>query len=185
MSPFKNIENIFNVRKPIKVTSDQLACGIFKTDNIPNILRKRKRVKGEDEMYENLATGGVRPIKPDLDRLKGTQSPPPSMTPIKPLPFSPSQFLNSPANNLQFEGGVSSSTPMKGSIGQQQDTSLLSTPIVKESAGQKLEKDLDTKTPLKNKAVADLASSSSGITRTPTPFKNAMAEVGRRRGSEL
>jgi myb proto-oncogene protein len=182
VSPFKNIENVFNVRKPIKVTSDQLSSGIFKTDNVPNILRKRKRNKGEEEMYESLATGGVRPIKPEFERLKGTQSPPPSVTPIKPLPFSPSQFLNSPANNLQFESGVSSSTPMKGHSGQQQDTSLLSTPIVKESANQK--DNLDTKTPLKNKAVADLAGS-SGVTRTPTPFKNAMAEVGRRRGSEL
>jgi transcriptional activator Myb len=179
VSPFKNIENVFNVRKPIKVTSEHLGA-IFKTDNVPNILRKRKR--RDDDMYEHM-TGGVRPIKPDLDRIKGNQSPPQSVTPIKPLPFSPSQFLNSPANNLTFADGVSSSTPMKQGGGEQ-DTSLLSTPIVKDAGNMKQEKDLDTKTPLKNKVLTGLAST-SGVTRTPTPFKNAMAEVGRRRGSEL
>lgn len=182
VSPFKNIENVFNVRKPIKVTSEQLGA-MFKTDNVPNILRKKKRARNDEEIYEMMATGGVRPMKPDLERIRGTQSPPPSVTPIKPLPFSPSQFLNSPANNLQFADGVSSSTPVKQSSGDQ-DTSLLSTPIVKESANVKTEKDMETKTPLKNKAVAGLAGT-SGVTRTPTPFKNAMAEVGRRRGSEL
>jgi myb proto-oncogene protein len=177
ISPFKNIENVFNVRKPIKVSNEQLG-GLYKNENIPNILRKRKR-NNQDDMYENLNSGGVRPIKPEFGRIKGNQSPPQSLTPIKPLPFSPSQFLNSPANNLQFADAVSSSTPMKHANANEHDSSLLSTPIVKESSGKE-----DTKTPLKNKIVAGLAST-SGVTRTPTPFKNAMAEVGRRRGSEL
>lgn len=173
VSPFKNIENLFNVRKPIKVSSEQLGGEIYKADHVPNILRKRKiKTEGEDDMYENMIFGGVKPIKPEIERLRGTaSSPPPSVTPIKPLPFSPSQFLNSPATN--FAEGVSSSTPVKQQHGDV-NTSLLSTPIVK---------DLDTKTPLKNKLISGLAGS-SGVTRTPTPFKNAMAEVGRRR-SEL
>lgn len=177
VSPFKNIENVFNVRKPVKVGSENHG-GILKNENVPNILRKRKRIKIEDEMYE--VVNGVRPMKPDFDRLiRNQSSPPPSVTPIKPLPFSPSQFLNSPANNLQFTDAVSSSTPMKHT--NINDTSLLSTPIVKESGNGKDHKDFDTKTPLKNKLVSGVAGSSSGITRTPTPFKNAMAEVGRRR----
>ncbi|CAG9802528.1 unnamed protein product [Chironomus riparius] len=178
ISPFKNIENIFNVRKPIKVTSEHLG-DIYKAEHVPNILRKRKPIKTEDEIYENVVYGGVRPIKPEIERLRGAHSPPPSTTPIKPLPFSPSQFFNSPANNLAFADGVSSSTPVKHP--QEHDSSLLSTPIVKDSG--KDGKDYDTKTPLKNKLIAGLAES-SGVTRTPTPFKNAMAEVGRRR-SEL
>ncbi|CRL04063.1 CLUMA_CG017176, isoform A [Clunio marinus] len=171
ISPFKNIENVFNVRKPIKVTSEQLG-GYYKPDNVPNILKKRKRVKQENEdLYEDQM--GVLPIKPEIERLNGGQSPQPTVTPIKPLPFSPSQFLNSPANNVGFSDGLSSSTPMKQS--DENDTSLLSTPVMKES---------DTKTPYKNRVISELAGTSDGLTRTPTPFKNAMAEVGRRR-SEL
>lgn len=180
VSPFKNIENVFNVRKPIKVASDHLG-GYYKPENVPNILKKRKIVNQDDVYGRHM---GVPPIKPDLERLRNNQSPPPSVTPIKPLPFSPSQFLNSPANNVAFSDGISSSTPMKHS--GVNDTSLLSTPIMKESAVVKNEaKDqLDTKTPLKNRVISELAGTSDGLPRTPTPFKNAMAEVGRRR-SEL
>lgn len=182
VSPFKNIENVFNVRKPIKVASDQLG-GYYKPENVPNILKRRKINKHEgDVIYEQQM--GVKPLKPDFERVKSNQSPPPTVTPIKPLPFSPSQFLNSPANNVAFADGISSSTPMKHN---ENDTSLLSTPIMKESANGKDEDGknlLDTKTPLKNRVVSELAGTSDGLPRTPTPFKNAMAEVGRRR-SEL
>ena len=183
VSPFKNIENVFNVRKPIKVSSEQLGGGYYKPENVPNILKRRRIIKQEgDNIYDHQM--GVRPIKPDFDRLGSNHSPPPSVTPIKPLPFSPSQFLNSPANNIAFVDGISSSTPMKHN---ENDTSLLSTPIMKESANGKDEDGknlLETKTPLKNRVVSELAGTSDGLPRTPTPFKNAMAEVGRRR-SEL
>lgn len=36
----------------------------------------------------------------------------PGVTPIKPLPFSPSQFLNSPTVNLNFDTKIPASTPV-------------------------------------------------------------------------
>lgn len=36
----------------------------------------------------------------------------PGVTPIKPLPFSPSQFLNSPSMNLPFDNKIPASTPV-------------------------------------------------------------------------
>jgi hypothetical protein len=37
----------------------------------------------------------------------------PNLTPIKPLPFSPSQFLNSPTLNLNFDENIPASTPVR------------------------------------------------------------------------
>lgn len=37
----------------------------------------------------------------------------PTVTPIKPLPFSPSQFLNSPSLNLSFDITLPASTPVR------------------------------------------------------------------------
>lgn len=37
----------------------------------------------------------------------------PGVTPIKPLPFSPSQFLNSPSLNVNFDGKIPASTPVR------------------------------------------------------------------------
>lgn len=58
----------------------------------------------------------------------------PKATPIKPLPFSPSKFLNSP--NVNFDDFISSSTPVRrfGSkeIKKELDTSSLETPNKRE-----------------------------------------------------
>lgn len=102
----------------------------------------------------------------------------PTVTPIKPLPFSPSQFLNSPSLNVSFDQ-LPASTPVKRANVKGNDTSLLSTPIPLKDA-QILRKDPSEedskgaiKTPLKDIKCLE--------PRTPTPFKNAMAEVGKRR----
>lgn len=102
----------------------------------------------------------------------------PTVTPIKPLPFSPSQFLNSPSLNVSFDQ-LPASTPVKRSTFKTNDTSLLSTPILLRE-GQNLKRETGdeevkgpTKTPLKDiKALEP---------RTPTPFKNALAEFGKKR----
>jgi hypothetical protein len=39
----------------------------------------------------------------------------PNLTPIKPLPFSPSQFLNSPTMNMNFDVNIPASTPVRKS----------------------------------------------------------------------
>lgn len=104
----------------------------------------------------------------------------PTVTPIKPLPFSPSQFLNSPSLNVSFDQ-LPASTPVKRTTIKTNDTSLLSTPIpLKDGASQK--KDIaeedgnsrgPSKTPLKGVKTLE--------PRTPTPFKNALAEFGKKR----
>ncbi|XP_050089525.1 myb protein [Anopheles aquasalis] len=123
----------------------------------------------------------------------------PSITPIKPLPFSPSQFLNSPSLTVSFDQ-LPASTPVKRAA-LKNDTSLLSTPVPAKEAGVTpyikkepvtpgtaaaapgvnvkadsavQQEDGKTQTPLKE-------TKPSLEPRTPTPFKNAMAEVGKRR----
>lgn len=128
VSPFKNIEN-FNIQKPVKGNDLTSHGGYFKPENVPNILKKRRKIKPElNDMYyyeeqdqKPFVHQSVAPTMNhynyvnkhhEIERLRN-QSPPPSLTPIKPLPFSPSQFLNSPAVNLPFDDNVSSSTPVK------------------------------------------------------------------------
>lgn len=102
----------------------------------------------------------------------------PTVTPIKPLPFSPSQFLNSPSLNVSFDQ-LPASTPVKRACIKTNDTSLLSTPIpLKEGGGTSSKHNEEeggkgpAKTPMKGPKLEP---------RTPTPFKNAMAELGKRR----
>ncbi|XP_019564626.2 myb-related protein A isoform X1 [Aedes albopictus] len=104
----------------------------------------------------------------------------PTVTPIKPLPFSPSQFLNSPSLNVSFDQ-LPASTPVKRATFKTNDTSLLSTPIPpKDAQNHKKETAEDDgssrgpiKTPLKDAKTLE--------PRTPTPFKNALAEFGKKR----
>uniref|UniRef100_A0A2M3Z5Y1 Putative transcriptional activator myb n=1 Tax=Anopheles braziliensis TaxID=58242 RepID=A0A2M3Z5Y1_9DIPT len=126
----------------------------------------------------------------------------PSITPIKPLPFSPSQFLNSPSLTVSFDQ-LPASTPVKRAA-LKNDTSLLSTPVPAKEAGVTPYIKKEPVTPGTGtaaaaaaaavKAESSVAQKDDGKTqtplketkaslepRTPTPFKNAMAEVGKRR----
>lgn len=143
---------------------------ILKTQSIPNILRKRRR-DDHDYLYE--------PMYPmlrsdfdeaDLKRLD-IKTETPTVTPIKPLPFSPSQFLNSPHN--AFDANIHlSSTPVRKDL---KSTSMLQTPVLKgdENGDQKQVDDL-IGTPIRTNKKLDGP-------QTPTPFKKALAELDKRR----
>ncbi|EJY58092.1 AAEL014286-PB [Aedes aegypti] len=104
----------------------------------------------------------------------------PTVTPIKPLPFSPSQFLNSPSLNVSFDQ-LPASTPVKRAAFKTNDTSLLSTPIpLRDAQSQKrdnAEEDGSSRGPIKT----PLKDGKTLEPRTPTPFKNALAEFGKKR----
>ncbi|XP_053692098.1 myb-related protein A isoform X1 [Sabethes cyaneus] len=176
--------------------------------NTPSILRKRRRFRDENEMNDlqhqillahqqqrhlqllqaTSATSQSLPSVPHHSSQSQTLHQhqeqaekhllSPTVTPIKPLPFSPSQFLNSPSLNVSFDQ-LPASTPVKKLIVKNNDTSLLSTPVpLKDNQPLKREiTDEDVKNPIKT----PLKDSKSMEPRTPTPFKNAMAELGKRR----
>uniref|UniRef100_A0A182JRD6 Uncharacterized protein n=1 Tax=Anopheles christyi TaxID=43041 RepID=A0A182JRD6_9DIPT len=176
----------------------------------PNILRRKRKLKDDQELHElytmqahyneqqqqgtvgnhggqgnNTHAGqdGNGNMRIGTDKMHLMS---PSITPIKPLPFSPSQFLNSPSLNVSFDQ-LPASTPVKRAA-VKNDTSLLSTPVpakdvtIKAEAktnaekGAENEDDAKTKTPLK-----EGGKPAAIEPRTPTPFKNAMAELGKRR----
>ncbi|XP_058121457.1 myb-related protein A [Anopheles coustani] len=191
--------------------SDETSGVGLEKKSTPNILRRKRKLLDENDANELRSMQSVYPSDKDSENVHGgsdsraaTGGPrgdgtekmhllSPSITPIKPLPFSPSQFLNSPSLNLSFDQ-LPASTPVKRAA-VKNDTSLLSTPIpakdsqmvqVKKEApspsteppkpGTNNEEDGKIKTPLK-----DGAKGSTLEPRTPTPFKNAMAELGKRR----
>uniref|UniRef100_A0A182PPM3 Uncharacterized protein n=1 Tax=Anopheles epiroticus TaxID=199890 RepID=A0A182PPM3_9DIPT len=173
----------------------------------PNILRRKRKLKDDQELHDLLtmqahyneqqhqqqqqqgmvgSQGGQGSIGQDgngnvragTDKMHMLS---PSITPIKPLPFSPSQFLNSPSLNVSFDQ-LPASTPVKRAA-VKNDTSLLSTPVPVKEVSVKTESKADneddgkTKTPLKEEG----GKPATMEPRTPTPFKNAMAELGKRR----
>ncbi|XP_078681517.1 myb-related protein A-like isoform X1 [Branchiostoma floridae x Branchiostoma belcheri] len=100
----------------------------------------------------------------------------PQRTPIKPLPFSPSQFLNTPDINTEMltstpicSRAPTSTTPVSGP---------LNTPATNTSIMGKENKDAQEvfRTPLMKRRLIDMTP------RTPTPFKDALAELEKKGG---
>lgn len=134
-----------------------------------NNMKVSQLKKEDDDDDDELAIENFNPflgiLQKDLNRT-------PTVTPIKNLPFSPSQFLNSPDAFLNVKIAstpVNSVTP--NSHISKSDT--LSTPCLKfnENEGKSV-----LKTPVICKDVLDTKP------RTPTPFKNFLAEIERRNG---
>ncbi|XP_044736788.1 transcriptional activator Myb [Chrysoperla carnea] len=147
----------------------------------PPILRRGLLRKRRDSLNDVNADGE---IETHTIEIQETNSPTKS-TPIKPLPFSPSQFFNSP--DLSFDVTLSS-TPVRGGHG--------TTPR-KDRPTQGIESPLTTPKPLpivrshtsthNTDKISTPSKLKRGITdntpRTPTPFKRAMAEIERKSGA--
>lgn len=163
----------------------------------PPILRRgnksRKRRESTEQLAQELALSAGPSIAriDDIDYLFDGAKPTifsplkNGSSPIKQLPFSPSQFLNSPnIANISFDVTLSStpvkkqaSTPVKDKSKPDHDYSPLSTPhgISVKNEGVSSSTDIIT-TPNKRDFL------NSDTPRTPTPFKKALADLEKKSG---
>ncbi|XP_023578187.1 myb-related protein A isoform X2 [Octodon degus] len=142
----------------VPVTSPNVAR--FSTP--PTILRKKRKMRVNQspgsELGEGLFVDGVNTA------LKHT--------PVKTLPFSPSQFFNTcPGNQqLNIENPSFTSTPICG------QKVLITTPLQKETTPKDQKENVGFRTPTIRRSML-------GTTpRTPTPFKNALAAQEKKYG---
>ncbi|XP_023982743.1 myb-related protein A isoform X2 [Physeter macrocephalus] len=128
----------------------------------PTILRKKRRMRvgqspGSDPGDGSFNDGGNTALK---------------HTPVKTLPFSPSQFFNTCPGNEQIniENPSFTSTPICG------QKVLITTPLHKETTPKDQKENVGFRTPTIRRSIL-------GTTpRTPTPFKNALAAQEKKYG---
>ncbi|KAK9497291.1 hypothetical protein O3M35_004637 [Rhynocoris fuscipes] len=167
----------------------------------PHILRKltsRRNRSNSDSSNspEKLAESN---LLPKTKESTSHQTPTKSTPPLKHLPFSPSQFLNSP--NLSFDVNLSSTpnrgmvTPIKSTRSESPGVLVTPTPLPLNTSNQSCssEKTKDRKNSedincLLNKAIkgeltpVKIKQNILSTPKTPTPFKKALAEMERRIG---
>uniref|UniRef100_A0A4W4FC47 Myb-like domain-containing protein n=1 Tax=Electrophorus electricus TaxID=8005 RepID=A0A4W4FC47_ELEEL len=120
----------------------------------PSIPRKKTREMGDHSPAED------RHCVPFTDN--GNSSP--KGTPVKGLPFSPSQFFNiSGAEHLNLDNPALTSTPVCG------QKCFLGTPHQRETTPKHQKENAGFRTPKIRKSIM------CHVPRTPTPFKNALA----------
>ncbi|XP_016815029.1 myb-related protein A isoform X4 [Pan troglodytes] len=135
---------------------------IAKFSTPPAILRKKRKMRvghspGSELRDGSLNDGGNMALK---------------HTPLKTLPFSPSQFFNTcPGNEqLNIENPSFTSTPICG------QKALITTPLHKETTPKDQKENVGFRTPTIRRSIL-------GTTpRTPTPFKNALAAQEKKYG---
>ncbi|VFV38009.1 myb-related protein a [Lynx pardinus] len=142
----------------VPVTSPNVA----KFSTPPTILRKKRRMRvgqspGSEHSDGSFNDGGNTALK---------------HTPVKTLPFSPSQFFNTCPGNEQIniENPSFTSTPICG------QKVLITTPLHKETTPKEQKENVGFRTPTIRRSIL-------GTTpRTPTPFKNALAAQEKKYG---
>ncbi|XP_034487301.1 myb protein isoform X2 [Drosophila innubila] len=123
----------------------------------PNILKRSRKHNSIDVPKSQHSSSCSDALKGDLKAAKLPESP--IITPIKSLPFSPSQFLKSPCLTTFEDMNLRASTPVTK---------------IYNRVGMEIKKELESssiETP--HKSIVGL--------RTPTPFKNALAAIGKKR----
>ncbi|XP_026983783.1 myb-related protein A isoform X3 [Sagmatias obliquidens] len=135
---------------------------VAKFSTPPTILRKKRRMRvgqspGSNPGDGSFNDGGNTALK---------------HTPVKTLPFSPSQFFNTCPGNEQIniENPSFTSTPIFG------QKVLITTPLHKETTPKDQKENVGFRTPTIRRSIL-------GTTpRTPTPFKNALAAQEKKYG---
>ncbi|XP_022912933.2 myb protein isoform X1 [Onthophagus taurus] len=152
----------------------------------PPILRRAKIKKSRRESIMQTDYSNIENVAPSsyipevigyIDTKPLPLSPVKNHTPVKQLPFSPSQFLNSP--NITFDVALSS-TPKKlihvttPSKTKRMDYSPLSTP-----SGMPFQHKTE---PVENEVLTPSKVYLKDTPRTPTPFKKALADIEKKCG---